>query len=146
MTLFILPGWSILSLHQKVQTRCRLIIKLSQSIDFTASPCHCMQSAPADEQYFYHYHILSFLCSKIMLCKRCKQGVKQAFHTQKTAYLSHSWLYSQILLWQMNNHSLSYLSLLPLHFSTGYLASFLLILLLMISSSSRPSSSSILRQ
>lgn len=61
-----------------------------------------MQSAPADKQYFYHYHILSFLCSKIMLCKRCKQGVKQAFLTQKTAYLSHSWCYSQILPWQTN--------------------------------------------
>lgn len=62
-----------------------------------------MQSAPADKQYFYHYHILSFLCSKIMLCKRCKQGVKQAFLTQKTAYLSHSWCYSQILPWQMKS-------------------------------------------
>ena len=61
-----------------------------------------MQSAPANKQYFYHYHILSFLCSKIMLSKRCKQGVKQAFHTQETAYLSHSWRYSQILPWQTN--------------------------------------------
>ena len=92
MALFIFPGWSIFSPTK----RCKLIIKLSQSIDFTAFSRHCMQSAPADKQYFYHYHILSFLCSKIMLCKRCKQGVKQTFHTQETAYLSHSWRYSQI--------------------------------------------------
>lgn len=99
MALFIFPGWSIFSPTK----RCKLIIKLSQSIDFTAFSRHCMQSAPADEQYFYHYHILSFLCSKIMLCKRCKQGVKQTFHTQETAYLSHSWRYSQILPWQMKS-------------------------------------------
>ena len=83
--------------------RCRLIIKLSQSIDFTAFSAYRVQSAPADEQYFYHYYILSFLSYKIMLCKRCKQGVKQAFHTQESAYLSHSWRYSQILPWQMKS-------------------------------------------
>ena len=71
-----------------------------QSIDFTAFSAYRMQNAPANEQYFYHYHILSFLCTKIMLCKRCKQGVKQALHTHGTAYLSHSWHYSQILPWQ----------------------------------------------
>lgn len=35
--------------------------------------------------------------------KRCKRGVNQAFHTLGTAYLSHSWRYSQILPWQTNN-------------------------------------------
>ena len=64
-------------------------------LHFHATVC----KVPQQTNSTYHYHILSFLCSKIMLCKRCKQGVKQAFHTQETAYLSHSWRYSQILPW-----------------------------------------------